>query len=233
VNHLQSARVRRETYVGPWLPEPLVADPANGTPDILRIDESLSMAFLVLLERLTPVERAVFLLREVFEYEYAEVAAALGQSEVNCRQILRRARKHIAAARPRFAAPVQKRDDLLERFMSAAGNGDIDGLVSLLAQDAVLHADGGGKAIATAKIIRGSDRVARTVVNSMRTLVPKDLVPRVASINGQPGLITYQNGKPFSVVSLDIQEGQIRAVYVVTNPEKLSHLPALVERDAE
>src|SRR5438270_1414191 len=145
INHLQSARVQREEYVGQWLPEPLVTDPASDPFGIIKVDESLSMAFLVLLERLTPIERAVFLLREVFEYEYSEIAAVLAQSEVNCRQILRRARQHVSAMRPRFKVPEQKRDDLLKLFLEAIGTGEMSGLIDLLADDVVLHSDGGGK----------------------------------------------------------------------------------------
>jgi RNA polymerase sigma-70 factor, ECF subfamily len=227
INHLQSARVRREEYVGQWLPEPLVTDPGNDPLGILRVDESLSMAFLVLLERLTPVERAVFLLREVFEYEYSEIAAMLGQSEVNCRQILRRARQHVSAVRPRFKASAQKQYDLLERFLHATGSGDMDGLLALLARDVVLYADGGGKAIAVPNLIHGADKVARGVLGGLQKLVPKNLARRIAVVNGEPGVVSYLNGKPFSVVTLDCSEGSIRAIYLVTNPEKLSHLPKL------
>src|SRR2546427_3555521 len=139
INHLQSARVQREEYVGQWLPEPLVTDSGNDPPGIIRVDESLSMAFLILLERLTPVERAVFLLREVFEYEYSEIAAVLGQSEANCRQILRRARQHVSAMRPRFTASARKQSDLVERFLQATVSGDMNALVALLSDDVALH----------------------------------------------------------------------------------------------
>jgi RNA polymerase sigma-70 factor, ECF subfamily len=227
INHLQSARVQREEYVGQWLPEPLVTDPGSDPLEIIRVDESLTMAFLVLLERLTPVERAVFLLREVFEYEYSEIAAVLGQSEANCRQILRRARQHVSAMRPRFKASARKQNDLLERFLQATGNGDLDGLVALLASDVVLHSDGGGKAIAVPNLIHGADNVARGILAGLRKLVPKELVQRMAEINGTPGVVSYLNRKPFSVLTLDAIEGRVRAIYIVTNPEKLSHLPEL------
>jgi RNA polymerase sigma-70 factor, ECF subfamily len=227
INHLQSARVQREEYVGQWLPEPLVTDPGNDPLRIIRVDESLSMAFLVLLERLTPVERAVFLLREVFEYEYSEIAAVLGQSEANCRQILRRARQHVSMMRPRFKASARKQSELLERFLQATSSGDLDGLVSLLSSDVVLHSDGGGKAIAVPNLIYGVDNVARGILGGLRRLVPKDLVRRVAQINGAPGVVTYFNGKPFSVLTFDAIEGRIRAIYIVTNREKLSHLAEL------
>jgi RNA polymerase sigma-70 factor (ECF subfamily) len=227
INHLQSARVRREEYVGQWLPEPIVTDPANDPLSIIRVDESLSMAFLILMERLTPVERAVFLLREVFEYEYAEIAAILGQSEVNCRQILRRSRQHVSAMRPRFKVSAQKKSELLERFLRATASGDVSQLIAVLADDAVLHSDGGGKAIAVPNLVHGSDAVARAILRGMSKLVPKNLVRRMAQINGNPGVITYLEGRPFSVFTIDGTAEQIRAIYVVTNPEKLSHLPPL------
>jgi RNA polymerase sigma-70 factor (ECF subfamily) len=227
INHLQSARVRREEYIGQWLPEPIVTDPANDPLNIIRVDESLSMAFLIMMERLTPVERAVFLLREVFEYEYAEIAAILGQSEVNCRQILRRSRQHVSAMRPRFKVSAQKKSELLERFLRATASGDVHQLIAVLADDAVLHSDGGGKAIAVPNLIHGSDAVARAIVRSMTKLVPRNLVRRMAQINGNPGVITYLEGMPFSVFTIDGTAEQVRAIYVVTNPEKLSHLPPL------
>jgi RNA polymerase sigma-70 factor (ECF subfamily) len=227
INHLQSARVQREEYVGQWLPEPIVTDPESDPLAIIRVDESLSMAFLVLLERLTPVERAVFLLREVFEYKYSEIAAVLGQSEVNCRQILRRARQHVSEMRPRFKPSAQKQNDLLERFLKAIGSGDMDGLLALLSSDVVLHSDGGGKAIAVPNLVHGAGNVARGIFGGIRKLVPKDVVRRMAQINGAPGVVTYLNGKPFSVLTLDASEGRVRAIYIVTNPEKLAHIPPL------
>jgi RNA polymerase sigma-70 factor (ECF subfamily) len=225
INHLHSARVQREQYVGQWLPEPLIADPGNSPGDLLKIDESLSMAFLVLLERLTPVERAVFLLREVFEYEYAEIAAIVNQSEVNCRQILRRARQHISTSRPRFEASEPKRNDLLQRFLAATETGDMEGLFALLASDVVLHSDGGGKAISVPNAVRGASNVARGILGSLRRLVPRTLVRRLGTINGEPGIINYLDGKPHSVLILGIAGESIQTIYVVTNPEKLSHLP--------
>ncbi|HMH14934.1 MAG TPA: RNA polymerase sigma-70 factor [Edaphobacter sp.] len=227
INQLQSARVKREEYVGQWLPEPIVTDPNSDPLRILKIDESLSMAFLVLLERLTPIERAVFLLREVFEYEYAEIAAVLDQSETNCRQILRRARQHVSAMRPRFKTSERKKKDLLERFLKATASGDMEGLVALLSSDVVLHSDGGGKAVAVPNVIHGVNNVARGALGGLQKLVPKNLVNRLAQINGEPGIVSYLNGKPYSVVTLDTSEEKIRAIYVLTNPEKLSHVPEL------
>ncbi len=230
INHLQSARVQREEYVGQWLPEPIVTGPGSDPFGIIRVDESLSMAFLVLLERLTPVERAVFLLREVFEYAYSEIASVLGQSEVNCRQILRRARQHVSAMRPRFTAAEHKRDDLLESFLEATGTGEMDRLVDLLSKDVVLRSDGGGKAIAAPNEVHGAANVARGVLGGLKRLVPKTLIRRLVEINGEPGLVNYLDGKPHSVVTIDVERDKIRAIYVITNPEKLTHLPELRER---
>jgi RNA polymerase sigma-70 factor (ECF subfamily) len=238
INHLQSARVAREEYIGEWLPEPLVTDDGKDPLSLLRIDESLSMAFLVLLERLTPVERAVFLLREVFEYEYAEIADVLGQSEVNCRQILRRARQHVNRMRPRFQASRRKQTELLERFLRATGSGDMDGLLALLSEDVVLYADGGGKGLAVPNAIHGADKVARGILGGLGKLVPKGVVRRIVEVNGQPGVVGYLDGKPFAVITLESGEGRrgtdgtadrmdIRAIYLVTNPTKLSRLPSL------
>ncbi len=224
INHLQSARVQREEYVGQWLPEPIVTDPASDPTGIIRVDESLSMAFLVLLERLTPVERAVFLLREVFEYEYSEIAAVLGQSEANCRQILRRAKQHVGAMRPRFKASQRKKKDLLERFLKATGSGDMEGLLALLSNDVVLHSDGGGKAIAVPNPIHGADNVARGTLGGLKKLLPKNLVRRILQINGAPGVVSYLDGKPYSVLTIDAVAGRIRTIYILTNPEKLAHV---------
>lgn len=227
INHLQSARVQREEYVGHWLPEPIVTGPGSDPLEIIRIDESLSMSFLILLERLTPVERAVFLLREVFEYEYSEIAAVLGQSQANCRQILRRARQHVNTLRPRFKTSQQKKNDLLDRFLKAVSSGDLQGLLALLSADVVLHSDGGGKALAVPNLVHGAHKVARGILGALEKLVPKNLDRRLAQINGQPGVVTYLRGKPYSVVTLDESENRIRAIYVLTNPEKLSHIPEL------
>jgi RNA polymerase sigma-70 factor (ECF subfamily) len=227
INHLQSARMKREEYVGEWLPEPLATNPGSDPSGVLQADESLSMAFLVMLERLTPVERAVFLLREIFDHEYSEIAATLGLSEANCRQILRRARQHVRALRPRFRASVREHDDLLGRFREATGSGDMDRLLALLSHDVVLHADGGGKATAVPNLVHGSDRVARAIVRGLKRLVPTNLVQRIVQINGTSGVVSYYpNGQPHSVLTLDVTAGRIRAIYIVTNPGKLVHLPA-------
>lgn len=227
INQLQSARARREEYVGQWLPEPLITDSGSNPFEVVKVDESLSMAFLVLLERLTPMERAVFLLRDVFDYQYVEIAAVLNQSEVNCRQIMRRARQHVSTNRPRFEASERKRNDLLDRFLVATQTGDINSLSALLASDVVLHSDGGGKAVAVPKAVRGAGNVARGILGGLSRLVPKDLVKRIASINGEPGIINYLDGRPHSVLILGLAEDHIQTIYIVTNPGKLSHLSVL------
>ena len=227
ITHLQSARVQREEYVGQWLPEPIITGPGSDPLEIIRVDESLSMAFLVMLERLTAVERAVFLLREVFEYEYSEIAAVLGQSETNCRQILSRAKQHVSAIRPRFKTSRQKKSDLLERFLKATSSGDMEGLVTLLSNDVVLHSDGGGKAIAVPNLIQGAENVARGIFGGLQKIVPKNLTRRVVELNGEPGVVSYLDGKPHSVLTLGAGEGRIHAIYILTNPEKIAHLPGL------
>jgi RNA polymerase sigma-70 factor, ECF subfamily len=225
INHLQSARAQREEYVGQWLPEPIVTAPESDPLENMRLHESLSMAFLLMLERLTPVERAVFLLREVFEYEYPELATILGESEANCRQILHRARQHVSTMRPRFKASQQEKSDLLQRFLQATRSGDLEGLVGLLASDVVLQSDGGGKAVSAPNMIRGAKNVARGALGTLQKLMPKNLVVRLAEVNGDPGIVTYLEGKPYSALTLEGGDGQIQRIYVVTNPDKLAHLP--------
>lgn len=224
INQLQSARVQREEYVGQWLPEPVVTDPAADAFSMVQSDESLSLAFLVLLERLTPQERAVLLLRDVFDYDYAEIARTISKDEANCRQILRRAREHIAEMRPRFQASMEKKEELLARFLEATSGGDLKGLVALLTNDVTLHADGGGKAPAVPNLVYGPERVARALLGGLSKLVPRNLISRRTQINGEPGVVSYLEGLPFSVVTLEVSGDLVRGVYIVTNPKKLEHL---------
>jgi RNA polymerase sigma-70 factor (ECF subfamily) len=226
INYLQSARFTREQYFGQWLPEPLVTDPRQNPSISLEVDESLSLAFLLLLERLTAVERAVLVLREVFDYEYSEIASIIDQSEANCRQILRRARQHLKDA-PRFNASLEEREELLRRFNDASLRGDLEGLVALLAKEAVFYSDGGGKAPALPKPIYGALNIARGILEGLKKLVPKNLVRRFVEINGQPAIVTYLDGNPFSVFALSVADGRASQIYVVTNPEKLKRLPLL------
>ena len=225
INHLQSARSRREQYFGEWLPEPTITwSPNDSWTSATRIDDSLSMAFLVMLQRLNPAERAVFLLREVFEYEYEEVARILKLSEANCRQILRRARQHVAEMRPRFDAPLEEREKLLHAFVDAATSGDSNRLVALLSDSVTLHSDGGGKAPALPKPICGPMNVARAILGSLNRLVPPDVTRRVALVNGQPGVVVWRGAQPFAVLTLHTEHGLIGNIYVITNPDKLAHL---------
>jgi RNA polymerase sigma-70 factor (ECF subfamily) len=223
---MQSARARREEYFGQWLPEPLLTQDSS---DMLnsRVDGSLSMAFLVLLERLSPVERAVFLLREVFEYEYEEIGHMLGQSVPNCRQILRRARQRIKEERPRFDASPQQHERLLNEFLEASSHGDMQGLLTLFTNDIVLYSDGGGKASAVPNPVFGADRVARFLIGGFRKFVPSDVVQKIVPLNGRPALVNYRNGIPRGVVTLEIVDGRVGNIYIVTNPEKLERLPQL------
>lgn len=225
INHQQSARVLREEYFGQWLPESIITTPRSNPLLSLEVDESLSLAFLILLERLNPVERAALLLRDVFDYEYSEIARILDQNEVNCRQVLRRARQHIKETRSRFDAPQEQRAELLRRFSEASRNGDMDGLIALLAKDAVFYSDGGGKAPALPKPIRGAANVARGILEGLRRLVPKNRIGRYVEINGRPGIVSYHEDKPFSVFTIDVSEDRVSRVYVITNPDKLKRLP--------
>jgi RNA polymerase sigma-70 factor, ECF subfamily len=222
INHVQSARVRRESYVGTWLPEPLLTDTESEGARHAETADSLSLAFLVLLESLGPVERAVFLLREVFDYGYDEIAAVVSKSEDNCRQIAVRARRQIEAKRPRFEASRKKREELSRRFFDAVMAGKTEGLISLLAADAVAYGDGGGKARAFPRPVYGRDKVARLFLRA-RGLAVSSL--RHVEINGQPGaLLLDPAGNPVVAISLDIADGLVQTVRAVSNPDKLHHL---------
>jgi RNA polymerase sigma-70 factor (ECF subfamily) len=230
IDHLRSARVRRESYVGTWLPEPLLTEEVSDAEHHAETADSLSMGFLVLLESLTPVERAVFLLREVFEYDYDEIASVVGKSEENCRQIAVRARRQVQAGKPRFEASKAEREELARRFFEAAGDGDVESLVGMLAADVVAYADGGGKATAFPRPVHGRDKVMRLLqagATRGARLSVSDI--RLAEINGQPGAIFLDpDGVPVGAVSLDIADGQVQKLHAVSNPEKLEHLRAMV-----
>jgi RNA polymerase sigma-70 factor, ECF subfamily len=225
INHLQSARVQREAYVGEWLPEPLVTDPGSSASEILQVDESVSIALLLLLERLTPEERAVFLLHEVFDYKHAEIAATLRLTEANCRQLLRRAQQRVHLERPRFKPPNREHTALLEGFYQAASTGDLDRLLALLSTDVVMHTDGGGKAAALVLPIHGADKVARASLHGLKRLMALHVLMRIVHINGVPGFVSYLDGRPQSVFTVETGNGRIQAIYIVTNPDKLAHLP--------
>jgi RNA polymerase sigma-70 factor (ECF subfamily) len=227
LNQLQVAHRRREQYVGPWLPEPISTDRASeaaNPEERVEMYESLSLAFLVLLEELQPVERAVFLLRDVFEYEYGEIAEFLGKSEAACRQAFSRAKKHLADHRPRFATSPETHRQMLTGFLQAVQGGDMSALTTMLAEDVTLWADGGGKVRGAAmRPIRGRDAVARFAVGTTRFL-PEDYTLELAEVNGAPSLVVRTGGRAFSVISIEADGQQIRAVRVMANPEKLNRV---------
>src|SRR6266567_3541630 len=226
IDHLRSARVRRETYVGQWLPEPLLTETEPDAAQHAETADSLSLAFLVLLESLSPVERAVFLLREVFEYGYDEIAAVVGKSEENCRQILLRAHRQVEAKKPRFEASRRRREELARRFFEAVGDGDLEGLTRLLAADVVSYSDGGGKASAFPHPMHGRERIVRVLLRfgEWRAQLGAERM-RLAEVNGQPGAVYLgHDGRAVLVVSLDIAEGLVQTIRAVCNPEKLGHL---------
>lgn len=225
IDHLRSARVRREAYVGPWLPDPLVDELAPDLAQEAALADSLSTAFLVLLETLSPLERAVFLLREVFDYGYDEIAEVVGKSEVNCRQIAVRARRRIEAGQPRFEASRHKRDELSERFFAASRNGDLAGLVNLLGGDAAFYGDGGDKGSGYPRPIIGRDRVARLIVGAVRKLDQLRIRLGPVHVGGQPGVLLLDpEDRVVGVWSLHIADGVIQTIHGVVNPDKLGHL---------
>jgi RNA polymerase sigma-70 factor, ECF subfamily len=226
IDHLRSARVRRERYVGTWLPEPVLTDPESDAAQHAETADSLSMAFLVLLESLTPVERAVFLLREVFDYGYDEIASVVGKGEENCRQIAVRARRQIEAKRPRFEVSRKRREELAQKFFDAARDGDSTGLLELLSADVVVYADGGGKGPAFPRPVHGRDRAARVLLGARAGGERLGVIGlRTATINGQPGALFLDGaGRVVGVITVDIADDQVQSVRAITNPEKLRHL---------
>jgi RNA polymerase sigma-70 factor (ECF subfamily) len=224
IDTLRSARLRREEYVGPWLPEPIVADDADPAHRI-ELDDTVSTAFLVLLEALTPVERAVFVLREVIGYDYADIAAVVDKSEANCRQILARARKRIDDGRPRFDVSREHRDRLAEQFLAAVGGGDLAGLERVLADDVLLVADGGGRAPAIQRPMLGALNVARFLLGLMRRGEGLGVRLDLVEANGQPALRTRTaDGALLGLMTIDVADGRIVRLHNVLNPEKLAHL---------
>jgi RNA polymerase sigma-70 factor (TIGR02957 family) len=233
LDQLRSARVRRESYVGEWLPEPLVTSAADDPARRAEMADSLSLAFLVLLESLSPEQRAAFLLREVFDEPYDRIAEIVGTSEQNARQLATRARRHVQQRRPRFEASREQRDELARRFFAAAEQGDLAALEELLAHDVVLRGDGGGKAPALKRAIHGRATVARTLIGGLRAATRFGITTRREEVNGQPGaLFLDREGRLIAVMSLDVAEGQIQAVSSIVNPDKLRHLGPLADLGA-
>lgn len=224
IDELRSARARRETYVGEWLPEPVVVDIRDDPARQAEMADSLSLAFLVLLESLSPEQRAALLLHDVFDYDYSEIARIIGKSENNARQLAVRARRHVEQGKPRFEASKQKREELAARFFAAAQSGELDGLETLLSQDVVLTGDGGGKVPALARSLHGRDRVARALrAWSKAGLARVELRP--VEVNGQAGaLYVAEDGGILGAMALDIVEGQIQGIRSIVNPDKLQHL---------
>jgi RNA polymerase sigma-70 factor (ECF subfamily) len=225
IDHLRSARVRRESYVGEWLPEPLVIDERSDTARDAEMADSLSMTFLLMLETLSPVERAVFLLHDVFDYGYGEIAEMVSKSEVNTRQIATRARQHVRSGKHRFDASREEGDELARRFLAALQDGDVDGLLELLAADAALYGDGGGIAAASPKPVIGGERVARFLGGIFSRAHELQVTLRFAIVNGQPGGLSYDaDGRVINAFAFDVAGAQIQTVRSVVNPEKLVHL---------
>jgi RNA polymerase sigma-70 factor (TIGR02957 family) len=226
INELRSARARREEYVGEWLPEPIITDGHDDPARHAEMADSLSLAMLVLLESLSPEQRAVLLLHDVFDYDYPQIAEIIGKSQDNVRQLATRARRHVEQRRPRFQTTRERRDELARRFFAAAVQGDLSGLEALLAHDVELTADGGGKVPALTRTLRGRSRVARTLINYRVRLdarVPVSLRP--VEVNGAPGALYLDAQKRLiAVVALDIAGGQITSINAIVNPDKLTHL---------
>jgi len=224
IDQLRSARSRREVYVGPWLPEPMLTSRQRQTTSNVELAESLTMAFLVLLESLSPVERAAFLLHEVFDYDYKETAEIVGKTEANCRQMIHRAKEYIASRHHRFDPTREQTEHVTTEFLEATQNGDLSRLMKLFAPDAVLFSDGGGKVRAALNPIHGPDAIARFAIGVVKKNLPPDAVHAPAEVNGQPAFVTWIGGQRASVTVLDIRDGLIRNVFIVVNPEKLSRV---------
>jgi RNA polymerase sigma-70 factor (ECF subfamily) len=227
MDQLNLARRKRELYVGPWLPEPILTTSTTEEVDPekrVETEESISLAFLVLLERLQPFERAVFLLREVFEYEFAEIATMLGKSEAASRRSFSRAKRHLREHRPRFSASQETHRQLLDSYVHAAEGGEMQDLMNLLAEDVTLWADSGGKTRRLVlRPINGREAVARLSQGTMRFL-PEHYVMEIAEANGQPAIIVHAAGHIFSLITLEVVDGRIQTIYIVANPDKLTHL---------
>lgn len=226
IDRLRRIRARREAYVGPWLPEPLATDFAHTVPDTAErtvLAESVTLAVLVVLEALSPLERAVFVLREAFGFPYAEIAVTLDRSETAVRQLAGRARRHVEERKPRFDVDPAECRDLTERFLAAASGGDLDALLSLLAPDVRLVGDGGGKSKAPLRVMESADKVGRFLFAVARQPV-EGLQVRLTELNGAPALLVLAGGKPDSVVQLEVLDGRIQRVYVIRNPDKLVSL---------
>jgi RNA polymerase sigma-70 factor, ECF subfamily len=231
IDQLRSARVQRETYVGEWFPEPLLTDQGSSDPaEHVELADSLSVAFLLLLERLSPVERAVFVLHDVFGYDFEEIAKIVDKSVANCRQLASRARRHVEAGKPRFEAPQRKRNELANRFFSAITDGNLSGLIELLAADVAVYGDGGGKVPAWSRPILGADKVGRLLIGLGKQLKSYGARIEAREVNGQPGaMVRDSSGRLNNVFTVDIVDGRVQTIRSVSNPDKLHHLGPLTD----
>jgi RNA polymerase sigma-70 factor (ECF subfamily) len=225
IDHLRSARVRREQYAGTWLPEPVLADPA---PDAAMRAESLDMAVLVLLESLTPVERAVFVLREAFDYGYDEIAEIVGKSEDNTRQLASRARRHVDEGKPRFEPSREQREEMVRRFVQALNEGETEPLVQLLAADAEFYGDGGGKAPALGRVVSGAAEIVRVLAGFARVGRRRGATVEITDVNGGPGLLAFDGGRLVAVWTFEFSGDAVRTIRGVTNPDKLAHISSTI-----
>lgn len=223
----KSAKTQRENYVGTWLPEPLLTDES---PDMLVGEhESISIAFLVLLENLSPLERAIFLLRDVFDYSYAEIAPMVDKSEANCRQYYRKAKQFLVERRPRFNPPSDEQKKLVENFLQAMLTGDVDGLTQMLKEDVAFYGDGGGKVMAVRQPLNGREAVQRFLLLGIFKLLPPGVRLEVVEVNGSPAILLWGNDHPYFVMTFSIIDNQIQAIRNILNPDKLGH----IHRDEE
>ena len=224
IDFLRSAKVKRESYIGPWLPEPLIAEQSTTDGEaMMMLADNVSYAFLQLLERLSPSERAVYLLRHVFEYEYAEISKIVEKSEAACRQLFRRARQHLANEQPRFNMDIDAQQELMGRFWQACLESNIDALKTILAEDVTVYSDGGGKVLAARKPVISSEKVIPFLLGILRLAPPNpQIFPTL--INGQSGMVVEVNGRVFNIFVLDSRNGRVQNIYTVLNPDKLQHI---------
>ncbi|PSM49632.1 RNA polymerase sigma-70 factor [Chroococcidiopsis sp. CCALA 051] len=227
IDRLRSARVQRERYIGAWLPEPLITQEFSHPVEQVELADSLSFAFLILLECLSPTERAIFLLREVFDYEYAEIAKIVGKSVPNCRQIVRRAR--LALRRPNVTASIQQQEALVEQFLESWNQGDLHGLIVLMSENITFWSDGGGKATAARIPLHGRQKVARFLIAIRRSSLLPAFTASLLQINGRAGIVNYINGSPTGVFTFSFANRYIQSIFAVVNPEKLRSIQPSIE----
>jgi RNA polymerase sigma-70 factor, ECF subfamily len=224
IDRLRSARIQREQYVGVWLPEPLMTGAMSERGDNAELAESLSFAFLTLLECLSPTERAIFLLREVFDYDYSNISITVGKSIPNCRQIVRRARQHLVPRRPSVSSSHQQKEEIVEQFLTSWNQGDLHTLIALMAEDVTFWSDGGGRVTAAQRPLHGCQKVARFLVAIRRSRLIPTLSPQIVQINDRPGILNTVKGNPHSTFSFEFSGQIIRSIFAVVNPEKLKRV---------